>query len=198
MGTGKVAFEATGKSDLYDYEEGLISQIDSIDTKKFKWDIQNIKQIYEKNKAIYEKLSQETGFPPELICAIHYRESGCDFNSYLHNGDHPLGEPTRNYPAGKLFYDFDTAGQDALNGEKSKLKKYNISMSSDTKDMAAISAFAEAYNGLGYKNQGVVSPYIFSGTSVYTSGKYTSDNHYDPKAVDGQPGIYILVNALQN
>lgn len=41
---------------------------------------------YAKNKEIYQYISDRTGVPPELIAAFHYRESGCDFNTYLHNG----------------------------------------------------------------------------------------------------------------
>lgn len=41
---------------------------------------------YAKNKEIYQYISDRTGVPPELFAAFHYRESGCDFNTYLHNG----------------------------------------------------------------------------------------------------------------
>mgnify|MGYP001782812480 FL=1 len=58
-------------------------------------------------------------------------------------------------------------------------------------------SFAEVYNGLGYYYNGHVSPYIYSGTSAYTSGKYVSDSNYDANAVDKQPGIYILIRKIR-
>ena len=57
-------------------------------------------------------------------------------------------------------------------------------------------SFAEVYNGLGYYNNNHISPYIYSGTSAYKSGKYTSDGVYDANAVDKQPGIYILIKKI--
>lgn len=60
-----------------------------------------------------------------------------------------------------------------------------------------MSAFAEAYNGLGYYNKGRVSAYVYSGTNVYKSGKYVDDGVYDPKVKDKQPGVYILIMAIK-
>ena len=56
--------------------------------------------------------------------------------------------------------------------------------------------FAEVYNGLGYNNNNNISPYIWSGTSAYKSGKYSKDNIYNKKAIDKQPGIYILIRKI--
>ena len=58
-------------------------------------------------------------------------------------------------------------------------------------------AFAERYNGLGYYNKKRVSPYVYSGTNVYTGGKYVSDGVYDSNTVDKQPGVYILIDAIK-
>ena len=38
----------------------------------------------------------------------------------------------------------------------------------------------EQYNGLGYAARGRPSPYIWSGTDQYRSGKYVRDGVYDP------------------
>jgi hypothetical protein len=45
------------------------------------------------------------------------------FQSYLHNGD-PLGVPTVNHPAGKLFYDFETAALDAFHDKQILINQY--------------------------------------------------------------------------
>jgi len=54
----------------------------------------------------------------------------------------------------------------------------------------------EEYNGLGYAARGVPSPYVWSGTDQYRSGKYVRDGIYDPNAVDSQPGCAGLLMAM--
>ncbi len=54
----------------------------------------------------------------------------------------------------------------------------------------------EEYNGLGYAARGVPSPYIWSGTDQYKSGKYVRDGVYDSAAVDSQPGCAGLLLAI--
>jgi hypothetical protein len=54
----------------------------------------------------------------------------------------------------------------------------------------------EEYNGLGYASRGRPSPYIWSGTDQYVSGKYVRDGVYDPNAVDQQLGCAGLLMAM--
>lgn len=54
----------------------------------------------------------------------------------------------------------------------------------------------EQYNGLGYASRGRASPYIWSGTDQYVSGKYVRDGVYDPSAVDQQLGCAGLLMAM--
>ena len=53
--------------------------------------------------------------------------------------------------------------------------------------------FLEEYNGLGYAQRGVASPYIWAGTDQYRSGKYIADGHFDPHAIDHQLGCAALL-----
>ena len=179
----------------YYNHERLISQIIVVNANgKFNWDINNIKKIYANNKTIYEGVSDETGVAPELIAAIHYRESGCKFDTYLHNGQ-KLGKTTTIKPKGLLFYDFHSAAVHALNSEQSSKGFY---LTKDA-DLVSMMTFAEIYNGTGYTSyRGIPSPYVYSGTNVYTSGKYVSDGIYSPDVVDGQPGVYLLMTTLQS
>ena len=56
----------------------------------------------------------------------------------------------------------------------------------------------ERYNGTGYrKYYGISSPYVYAGTTLYASGKYTSDGKFDPSVVDQQPGTVVLLASLQ-
>ncbi len=160
---------------------------------KFDRDIEIVKEIYEQNKNTYLEISEKTGVPSELIVAIHYRESGCDFNTYLHNGQ-KLGQPTTIVPKNRIFYDFSEAAIDALNSIQNGK---GIELEKDD-DMAIMMTFAEAYNGTGYTDyRNIPSPYIYSGTDQYSSGKYVADGNYDPNVTDRQPGVYLLVSALK-
>jgi hypothetical protein len=53
------------------------------------------------------------------------------------------------------------------------------------------------YNGLGYANKGLPSPYVWAGTDQYTTGKYVADGVFDPNAVDRQLGCAGLLMAMQ-
>jgi lysozyme family protein len=54
----------------------------------------------------------------------------------------------------------------------------------------------EMYNGLGYAGMGRSSPYVWSGTNQYVSGKYVRDHVYDPDAVDVQLGCAPLLSRM--
>ena len=54
----------------------------------------------------------------------------------------------------------------------------------------------ERYNGLGYAARGKPSPYIWSGTDQYVSGKYVRDGVYDARVVDQQPGCAGLLLSM--
>ena len=99
-----------------------------------------------------------------------------------------------NYPQGIYFDNFEDAAIDALSGQSQNRDAFNLSASST--DIVAMCAFAERYNGLGYYNKGVVTPYVYSGTNIYEGGKYVRDGVFDPNVIDKQPGIYILISSI--
>ncbi|MBO4456638.1 MAG: hypothetical protein J5802_02885 [Butyrivibrio sp.] len=171
---------------------GIINDMETTNNGKFDAELKCVKKIYDENKDIYVAISQKTGVPPELICAIHFRESACDFNTHLHNGQ-PLGKPTTIVPKSVCFDNFEDAAVDALMNNK---EKTGISFEGRVDDATCL-AFAESFNGYGYSNNGHISPYLYSGTSAYTSGKYVSDHNFDPNAVDKQVGIYCVMQALE-
>lgn len=53
------------------------------------------------------------------------------------------------------------------------------------------------YNGIGYFLKGIPNPYLFSGTTLYTRGKYVRDGVFDPNAVSAQIGIAALLLGMQ-
>ncbi len=54
----------------------------------------------------------------------------------------------------------------------------------------------ETYNGLAYANQGVPSPYVWSGTNQYTRGKITHDHGPIEPIIDQQLGCAGLLVAM--
>ena len=54
----------------------------------------------------------------------------------------------------------------------------------------------EEYNGLGYAARGIASPYVWSGTDQYDSGKFVRDHVFDPRRVDVQEGCAPLLNVM--
>jgi lysozyme family protein len=159
-------------------------------------DLKKFVANYEKNKEKYKTVAEKTDMPQHLIAALHWRESSGNFKTYLHQGD-PLGKPAVHVPKNiPVFYEWEDAAVHALNGKKSIKNKFGITK--DTTDLAPLLAFTEAYNGLGYFNKNRISPYVYSGSDVYTSGKYVADGKYDPNAKDKQLGTFVLIKSTEN
>lgn len=165
----------------FDFDEAL--------TSGNKQELAKIKEIFEQNKDKYEKVAEATGIPAELICAIHYREGSCNFGTYLHNGD-PLGQPTTHVPAGKYFEDWTSAAIDAISTHNPGIVKDG--------DFESCCEFAERYNGLGYRNKGLASPYVWAGTTKYTGGMYVADGKFDASKKDQRIGIAVAMKYLMS
>ncbi len=152
-------------------------------------ELELFKKTWTEHESQYREVESKTGLPAELIAAIHWRESGGNFNTYLHNGD-PLGKTTTHVPKGVYFTDWTTAAIDAI-------KNYGGNLSNVNKnDISTWYDYAERYNGLGYRNKGVPSPYVWAGTSNYKCGKYVADGKYDANYVDQQLGVAVMLQAL--
>ena len=180
---------------LYDkHEKALQDAKLTLTDPALKSGVSAFKKIFDANRARYEAVSAQTGVPAELIAALHFRESSGNFNTYLHQGD-PLGKPPVHWPTNiPTFYKWEDAAVHALN-QKSKLKK-DLGMTEKTTDLASMATYAESYNGLGYNNRGVVSPYVYSGTDEYKKGKYVADGKFDANFVDKQVGVIALIKSV--
>lgn len=121
---------------------------------------------------------------PELVAALHYRESGCNFERTIANG---TGLPNG--------VDFETDAINVLNDWKAGYNMGDQIISDD--DLAEMLEIAEKYNGTGYRKHNIESPYVYSGTNLYTEGKFASDGEFDENLVDQQPGVYLLITSLQ-
>jgi hypothetical protein len=54
----------------------------------------------------------------------------------------------------------------------------------------------EKYNGLGYANKGIPSPYLWAGTDQYIKGKYVQDGKFNANYVDQQLGCAGILKFL--
>jgi|SRR6267142_5213205 len=151
-------------------------------------------------KARYLKISAATGVPWFIIAVIHEREASQRFDRQLGQGD-PLGEVSTHDPKGRgPFFNHpnDPPGQDAFYRAALDALIDCAPHAAQWKDWSPGGAMTllEQYNGLGYAGMGKPSPYVWSGTDQYHSGKYVADHVYDPNVVDSQLGCAGLVKAM--
>jgi lysozyme family protein len=141
-------------------------------------------------KTRYQVVEYATGVRWFVIAVIHERESSQDWKGSLAQGD-DWSEVSVHVPKGRgPFGSWESAAIDALVNCPPQLAK--------RKDwtLAGVLIGLELYNGLGYATKGVPSPYLWSGTDQYTSGKYVRDGVYDPGAVDKQLGCCALLKSM--
>ena len=141
----------------------------------------------------YQAVSYSSGVPWQVIGALHQRESSGSFHQHLHNGDSltartvhiPKGRPAVGGPP----FSWEDSAHDALAYD-------NLSVSIFWGDIGITLLNIERYNGMGYRNHGILSPYLWSGTNHYTVGKYSDDGHYDPSLADKEPGCAGMLHLL--
>jgi lysozyme family protein len=151
------------------------------------------RQIVE-NRPRYNLISEATGVPWFVIGVIHSLECSLSFAKHLHNGD-PMadksGRPlaTKRIPAGRgPFLTWDESAIDAIKYDKlDKEKDWSV---------ARIAWHFERFNGMGYANKGLPSPYLWSFTTAYEKGKFVEDGVYSPVAVSKQAGAMAILKAL--
>ena len=142
-------------------------------------------------KARYQAVEAATRVPWFIIAVIHEREASQSWQANLAQGD-PWNARSIHVPAGRgPFRCWEDAAVDALVRCDPMLAVTNTDWSAGG-SLAAL----ERYNGLGYAHRGVPSPYLWAGTDQYVSGKYVSDGHYDPDAVDHQLGCAALLRYI--
>jgi lysozyme family protein len=141
------------------------------------------------NRIRYEAVSARVGNVPwYLIGALHAREASLNFSCYLGDGE-ALNHPTHCVPRGRgPFHDFEAGAEDALDHE-------GFQHITDW-SLPALLWHAECFNGLGYHDRGTPSPYIWAGSSIYITGKYGSDGHYDAHLTDKQLGVAVILATM--
>jgi lysozyme family protein len=163
---------------------------------KFGAEVKEFSDFYRKNKARYETVSQKTGFPPDFIAAVYWREHPRDFNGMMSNGA-SLNKKSTIAPYDGPYSSWEESALAALGNSSRQAQLKKAGLDKDPNDLAALATLAEKWNGVGYSNKGLPSPYLFSGTDVYSKGKYVADGVYDPNTVDKQIGVVPLLVAVR-
>lgn len=142
-----------------------------------------------------ENMRPAPSVPARVIFVLHGRESTWNFQKHLHEGS-PLSGRTRWVPKGRPRrgsppFTFEESAEDALYILKNMHKW-------DWATLEAMLQNIERYNGLGYQlyHKSVPSPYLWSGTTIYTRGKYVADGRFSRLAVDKQIGTAAILKRL--
>lgn len=148
-----------------------------------------------RNKEIYQVVGDHFDIPFYVIGAIHYREASFDFSTFLANGD-PLfsadGQEllTVHVPQGLgPFPNWQAAAIGTL-----EYRGWGVNWHWD---IANTLDNTERYNGLGYAQNGMVSPYNFAGTNQYTAGLYVADGKLSKTMIDQRVGCAAIFLSLK-
>ena len=182
----------------YTYEQLKDEYQQLWDTMKIIRDAGNLSNVSTKvnlHREVYQKVEKETGVPWQLVAVIHIREAGLSdvgkFKGVLHNGEKIVGtgRVTSIVPRNRgPFNSWHSAAVDAL-----KLKGFDKIKSWPVSRMLWA---LEPYNGYGYRNKGLRSPYLWASTNHQQRGKYVADHVFDPNAIDSQMGCAAMLKYL--
>lgn len=140
-------------------------------------------------KARYQTVEKETGVPWFFIAVVHERESSQNWNTQLGQGD-PLNRVSVHVPKGEGPFKTWEAG--------AVVAMHDYPCAARNKDwtVGPFLTLLEQYNGLGYFERGIPSPYVWSGTDQYHSGKYIGDGVFNAHTVDVQDGCAGILLAM--
>ena len=146
------------------------------------------------NKDRYRTVGDELNIPWFFIAVIHNMEASQSFSQHLHNGD-SLKARTVHVPAGR-----PKIGQAPFSWEESAVDALAMrGLGADCDwSLSALLYQLESYNGWGYRlyHQHVLSPYLWSFSNHYHSGKYVADGTWSDTAVSGQSGAAVLLRRM--
>lgn len=168
---------------------GLEVRVDKYDA------VDDIADAVLSNKGRYVDVSKPLKIPWYFVAAVHNLESSRRFTRHLHNGD-SLRRRTRNVPAGRPPvgsppFTWEESAVDAL-----KLQRLH---KVDGWTLPQLLYQLEKYNGWGYRkyHPETLSPYLWSFSNHYSSGKYTADGSFSHSAVSRQCGAAVLLRRLE-
>lgn len=146
------------------------------------------------NKERYQKVSDIQGVPWGFVAVIHNMEASQNFTKHLHNGD-PLSARTIQVPSGR-----PKTGVPPFTWEESAGDALAIKGLGALNDWSLAGTLyqLERYNGFGYRlyHPHVLTPYLWSYSNHYTSGKYVADGTWSDTAPSKQCGSAVLLRRM--
>jgi lysozyme family protein len=148
------------------------------------------------NQQRYEDVCSrfDNNIPWYFVGIIHCMEGSLSFDIHLHNGD-PLTNRTVHVPTGRPRkgdppFEWERSAVDALTFE-------GIGKWTDWSIPGLLYKF-EGFNGFGYRRlkNPINSPYLWSFSNHYSSGKFVKDRLFDPSAVSNQIGAAVLMKKI--
>lgn len=158
-------------------------------------ELQRVSDKIKKYKDVYQKVEKTTGVPWQMVAVTHLREAGESdigvWKGVLHNGEKIVGTDHKTHlvPSGRgPFLTWQSAAEDALRQKGfDKIKGWTVSR---------VLWALEPYNGYGYRNKGLRSPYLWASTNHQQPGKYVADGVFDGSVMDTQIGCAALLKYL--
>lgn len=142
----------------------------------------------------YLEVEAATRVPAQVTAIINDRESGGHLDTYLGNGQ-KLNRVTTIVPKGRgPFHGPDAFVKGAIDAYKLE-KMLGLSWY-DGSGIPRLGYKVEGFNGFGYRNRGLNSPYLYAGSQLYSRGKYVADGKFDPNYVDTQLGALVIFKRL--
>lgn len=147
--------------------------------------------IAEEAKARYIAVQNKTSVPWPIIAVIHEREASQSWRANLAQGD-PWDRRSIHVPRGRgPFANWVDAACDALINCPPHAARWT------DWSIGGTLVIIDEYNGLGYDERGIPSPYLWAGTDQYRAGKFVADGHFDSHAVDTQLGCAVLLARMR-
>jgi lysozyme family protein len=138
-------------------------------------------------KPRYQAVAAQTKVPWPVIAVIHERECSQNWNLSIAQGD-PWNQVSVHVPAGRgPFASWEQAAVDALTTCE------HMDQWTHWDSIGGVLTRLEMYNGTGYAIMDRPSPYVWSRTDQYVSGKYVADHDFDPNVIDVQQGCAGLL-----
>jgi lysozyme family protein len=149
--------------------------------------------MMEASKDRYAAVGKPLGVPWQFIAAVHGLEASFNFRAHLHNGDFPLTQRTRQVPPGRPLVWLPPSNWEASATDALKLMGFAHQVDWSLPRMLYR---LETYNGFGYRLSGRATPYLWSFSNLYSSGKFVADGHFDAKAKSQQCGAAVMLKVL--
>ena len=154
---------------------------------------------YRRTTARYQAVQamKPNGVPAPVAFGLFYREADNNFADSPAQGD-PLTHLSVNEPRGRI-----PGKKPPFKWEDAAFDAYYVCDRLDLWDWrtaASTLGAIESFNGTGYArfHPAVPTPYLWSGTTLYSRGKYVSDGRFDPLATDKQMGVAAILKRFQD